>query len=246
MEYTGERRAGAERTDEAQAGEGVLRIRTDGPAASERRTQINVLIAHMRLLLADGMNEIVTGQRDMRVVGVATSTSGLLAQAERMSGGVVLLDADIAAAEPEIVERLAACQGLQVVLLMSRPDDMRTLAALRIGVRGVILETMGARLLLNCIRKVHAGGEWIEQTSSQRLLRRFALQQDPDDRSKRLTEREMQVVSGIARGLTNEQIGRELFINVATVKTHVYHLYRKLNLANRVALSTYARTHGLV
>lgn len=205
---------------------------------------ISVLITHSRLLLADGLSEIVATQDDMRVVAVTTSSASLLEEARRTHDAVVLLDADIAAAEPEILEQLAARKGIDVVLVMSRPDDMRILAALRIGVRGVILESMGARLLLGCIRKVSAGGEWIEQTSSQRLLHRFALQ-DPSDRRKRLTEREIEVVQGIARGLTNEEIGRELFIQEATVKTHVHHVYRKLGLKSRVSVSTYARAHGL-
>jgi len=206
---------------------------------------VHVFIVHRSLLLIEGLNALFARERDIRVVGTSTNADTAALQMHGVRDGIVLLDADLARTDPLLLNSLSSEESsARVVLLMDGPDDDLVLAAMRAGVRGVILQTMGSRLLLNCLRKVHAGEEWLEQGSSRRLLHRFARHQLHATTS--LSQRELQVVRGIARGLTNEQIGRELFINSATVKSHVHNIYRKLNVSNRVSVSTYARAQGLV
>ena len=216
----------------------------DEPAIPHH-TMVHVFIVHRSMLLLEGLTALFARERDIRVVGTSTTGETAALHMQAVRDGLVLLDADLAVTDPLLLNSLTSPESsTRVVLLMDGPDDDLVLSAMRAGVRGVILQTMGSRLLLNCLRKVHAGEEWLEQGSSRRLLHRFARHQLHVTTS--LSQRELQVVRGIARGLTNEQIGRELFINAATVKSHVHNIYRKLNVSNRVSVSTYARAQGLV
>lgn len=210
-----------------------------------RTATLHVYIVHRSLLLIEGLTALFARERDIHVVGTSMNGENTALHMHGVRDGIVLLDADLALSDPLLLNSLTASDNAgRVVLLMDGPDDDLVLAAMRAGVRGVILQTMGSRLLLNCLRKVNAGEEWLEQGSSRRLLHRFARHQLHATTS--LSQRELQVVRGIARGLTNEQIARELFINGATVKSHVHNIYRKLNVSNRVSVSTYARAQGLV
>ena len=223
---------------------GTVANEKDGPSIP-RTAMVHVFIVHRSLLLIEGLSALFARERDIHVVGTSTNGDTAALHMHGVRDGIVLLDADLALTDPLLLNSLAGHEtSARIVLLMDGPDDDLVLAAMRAGVRGVILQTMGSRLLLNCLRKVHAGEEWLEQGSSRRLLHRFARHQLHATTS--LSQRELQVVRGIARGLTNEQIGRELFINSATVKSHVHNIYRKLNVSNRVSVSTYARAQGLV
>lgn len=210
-----------------------------------RRRVANVFVAHKSRLLMDGLSEILAKEGDIRVTGTASEPAVIRKSATRLRDSVVLLDATLAADDPTLLPALSAASGVRIVLLMESADDRQVLRALQLGVRGVLLESMGARLLVTCIRKVHAGEEWIEQDSARRLLHRMALQ-DSSEYAKLLSHRELEVIRGIARGLTNREIASELFINAATVKTHVHNVFRKLAVSNRVSVCNWARTHGLI
>lgn len=126
-----------------------------------------------------------------------------------------------------------------------REDDV--FAAVRHAVRGVVLKTMQPELLLQCLRKVHAGGQWLEKESMGRalesLLKREATQQVGREL---LTNRELEVVQMASSGLTNKKIAAELFISEGTVKMHLHSIYEKLHLTGRVQLMVYARENRLI
>src|SRR5262249_60717982 len=112
-------------------------------------------------------------------------------------------------------------------------------------VAGVVLKEMAPRLLMQCLRKVHAGQPWMERTSVarafQKLLRREATTQEL---SKLLTAREIEVVKMVARGLRNKEIGGRLAIGEGTVKTHLHNIYEKLRRRSRAALILYCKERG--
>ena len=126
-------------------------------------------------------------------------------------------------------------------------DEQEIAEAIRLGARGVVLKEMAPRLLLQCIRKVHAGGEWIETRSVTSLLGRIRQREiKAQGDGAVLTRRELEVVHLVARGLSNKAIGKRLSISEGTVKAHVHHIYAKLKLASRVALLLHAREKGWV
>lgn len=133
-----------------------------------------------------------------------------------------------------------------VVLLTAVIDDDATLEAVRLGVAGIVLKEMAPQLLVQCIRKVHAGEQWLERQSVGRaldtLLRREA---GVRDLGRVLTRRELEIVRLVARGFRNTRIAEELGVSEATIKTQLHHIYEKLGVDGRTGLMVLAHEKRL-
>jgi DNA-binding NarL/FixJ family response regulator len=134
----------------------------------------------------------------------------------------------------------------RVILLTAEIDEHATFEAVRLGVNGIVLKDMPPHLLLECVRKVHAGEHWVEKRSVGRAMasmvqREAALREV----SRVLTAREIEVVRMVARGLRSAGIASELHISEGTVKTHLHRIYEKLGVDGRVNLVLLAREKGL-
>src|SRR3990172_2775655 len=106
---------------------------------------------------------------------------------------------------------------------------------------------MASQLLVQCVRKVHAGEEWLERRSVslalEKLIRREAGAREV---AGLLTPREIEIVRMVASGLRNKEIGARLSVSEGTVKVHLHHIYEKLGVDGRVALTLYAQSQALV
>jgi len=135
----------------------------------------------------------------------------------------------------------------RVVLLVASLEDEEMLEASRLGVRGVVLKEMTPRLLVQCIRKVHAGEPWLERRTAARafetLLRREA---GAREISKVLTAREIEVARLASMGLRNKAIGDRMSISEGTVKTHLHNIYEKVHVQSRAELVLYCNEKGIV
>ena len=135
---------------------------------------------------------------------------------------------------------------VKVIVLTNGLDDEQTIDTLRLGVQGVLLKNMPSHLLPQCIRKVHAGGQWMEKQSLghafEKMLRREA---GARRMATILTSRETEIMRLVAQGLSNREIGERISVGEGTVKVHV-HTYSKLGVDNRVDLTLYAQRKGLV
>ena len=130
----------------------------------------------------------------------------------------------------------------RVVILTASLEDEEILDASRLGARGVILKEMAPRLLVQCLRKVHAGEPWLERRTAARafetLLRREASGREI---SKLLTPREIEILRIVAMGHPNKAVGDRMAISEGTVKAHLHHIYEKLHLRNRAELVIYCK-----
>ena len=135
----------------------------------------------------------------------------------------------------------------RVVLLTAAMDEDGLLEAMRLGVSGVVLKEMTVPLLIQCIRKVYGGDQWLERRligrAVEKMLRREAGAREV---SKILTPREIEIVRLVASGLRNKQIADKLAISEGTVKIHLHRSYEKLHVDSRMALLHYAQDKGLV
>ena len=153
--------------------------------------------------------------------------------------------------EPDGLAVLRELQGeglrTQIVLLTAELDEDEVLEAVRLGVRGVVLKEMAPQMLVECVRKVAAGEQWIERRSLNRALDRM-LRREAGFRevSPVLTPREIEIVRLVSEGLRNKAIGERLHISEGTVKVHLHNIYEKLGIDGRVALTRYAREKGLL
>ena len=135
----------------------------------------------------------------------------------------------------------------RVILLTAAIDEDNLLEAMRLGVGGVVLKEMAVPLLIQCVRKVYAGDQWLERHSigraMEKMLRREAGAREV---AKVLTPREIEIVRLAASGLRNKEIANKLAISEGTVKIHLHRSYEKLQVDSRIALLRYAQAKGLV
>lgn len=136
---------------------------------------------------------------------------------------------------------------VKIVILTTAMDEDQTIEALRFGVKGVVLKSMPAHLLVQCLQKVATGGLWMEKESIGHAFEKMLHREAGMRRlATILTARETEVMRCVASGLSNQQIGEELIVREGTVKIHVHNIYRKLGIKNRVDLTLYAQKRGLV
>ena len=144
-------------------------------------------------------------------------------------------------------ETRAVREGLptRVILVAASIDDREALEVFRLGIHGVVLRDMAPRLLVQCIRKVLAGGRWVEleslRSAVENLLREEAL---PRPVAAPLTLAEVRVVGLLVQGARNKEIADHLRVAESTIKNHLHNIYTKLNLSSRGELAQWYRTAG--
>ncbi len=133
------------------------------------------------------------------------------------------------------------------VIFTAALNDDEMLEAIRLGVSGIVLKYMASKLLLQCIKKVHAGEKWFERDSLTKAAQKVVQRENAVRYAYEvLSSREIEVIHLVAGGLTNKLIGKKLYISEGTVKTHLHKIYDKLHVDSRLALALYARDKGLV
>ena len=199
-----------------------------------------VLIADDQSLVRAGFRLILESQPDFEVVGEAQDGEQAVALAGRHHPDVLLMDIrmprmDGVEATRRILEN--GLTGCRIVMLTTFDLDEYVYAALRVGACGFLLKDVTPEQLIAAVRLVAAGDALLAPSITRRLIERYASRDarselTPDLSS--LTEREVDVLRLMARGLGNQAIGEKLFVSEATVKTHVAHILDKLHVDNRV------------
>ncbi|MGD0992180.1 MAG: response regulator transcription factor [Gemmatimonadales bacterium] len=210
---------------------------------------IRILLADDHPIVLDGLEALFRLESDFAVVGRCLSGDEVLPAVRRQNPDLLLLDIRMPGMDGMEVLRALHRERLatRVVLLAAAFEDDQVVEALRLGVRGMVLKELAPPLLIECVRRVHAGGQWIEQQASGRALESLIRRDTAEKEAGReLTPREIELVRLAASGLRNREMSRRLEISEGTVKMHLHNVYRKLKLENRVALANYARQKGLL
>ncbi|HWT94084.1 MAG TPA: response regulator transcription factor [Solirubrobacteraceae bacterium] len=222
-----------------------------GPSAA---APITVVIADDQRLLRAGFRVIVEAEPDLTVVGEAGDGRAAVDVVTRRRPDVVLMDIRM----PEIdglqaAERILADPALSTAVVMLTTFDASEYVyeALRIGASGFLLKDAPADRLLDAIRVSAAGDALIAPSITRRLIAQFAREARPGPTGvppelDELTEREIDVLRLIARGLSNAEIAAELVVGENTVKTHVSRVLTKLGLRDRAQAVVVAYETGLV
>ena len=213
--------------------------------------RIRVLIADDHALVRAGLRALLEVQADIEVVGEAESGIVVERLCTRLAPDVVLMDlampgcGGVAAAQ----DVRSACPATKVLVLTMHEDEAYARQAAMAGASGYVLKKALATELVEAIRTVHRGGRHV----ASELAEAFAAADveapagaATGRKLDRLSERERDVVSLIALGLTNAEIGRRLHISEKTVETHRAHVLRKLGLRTRAHLVRFAIEHGLM
>lgn len=203
-------------------------------------TAIRVVLADDHPVVRAGLRGMLAAEPDIEVVGEAASGPEAVAIAARLRPDVVLMDLRMPGGDGvEATRRLA---GTTVVVLTTYDSDADILRAVEAGAAGYLLKDTPREVLADRVRAAAAGETVLAPTVASRLISRMRGQ--PPARAEQLTARETEVLALVARGLTNAEVGRKLYVSEATVKTHLLRAYAKLGVSGRTAAVTKAIETG--
>jgi DNA-binding NarL/FixJ family response regulator len=211
---------------------------------------IRVLVADDQSMVRAGFRMLLAGEEDIEVVAEASNGLEAIDKAGRFHPTVVLMDIRMPELDGLQATRriLASGNGARILILTTFDLDEYVYEALRAGASGFVLKDDPPEQLLAAIRTVAAGDALLSPTITKRVIEQFARipRPTPPKELDELSERELEVFRLLARGLSNGEIGQELYISETTVKTHVTHILQKLNLRDRVQAVVLAHRTGVL
>jgi DNA-binding NarL/FixJ family response regulator len=214
---------------------------------------MRVLIADDQALVRAGFRMILESQHDIDIVGEAEDGAQAVTLARELSPDVVLMDIRMPGLDGlEATRRLLldGPNGTHVLVLTTFDADEYVYAALKAGAAGFLLKSAPPAHLIEAVHLVASGEALLAPSITRRLIEDYVRRPPPGARSPEeledLTDRELEVLKLIARGLSNAEIAATLFVSEATIKTHVNRVLSKLDLRDRVQAVVLAYETGLV
>ncbi|MFD2470240.1 response regulator [Amycolatopsis silviterrae] len=204
---------------------------------------ITLLIADDHPIVRDGLRGIFTGERGFEVLGEAAHGAEAVTLAEALRPDVVLMDLRMPGTDgvAAITELARLGNPARVLVLTTYDTDSDVLPAIEAGATGYLLKDSPREELFRAVRAAARGEAVLSPAVASRLMGQMrAPAQEP------LSQREIEVLGLVARGSTNKEAAKKLFISEATVKTHLLHAYAKLGVKDRAAAVAVAFERGLL
>ncbi len=212
-------------------------------------TKIRVLLVDDHEIVRLGLMTLINDRPDMEVVGEAGTAAEAVRAVERLHPDVVLMDIRMPGeggleATRQIASRFSQTK---VVMLTSFADDELVMRAIEAGAAGYVLKQVGNEELLRAVAAAARGEAVLDPSTTARLLSRVRATERKleEDAFRELSVRELDVLTEVARGKTNGEIGQALNLSEKTVRNYVSTVLEKLHLTNRIELATYAVQHHL-
>jgi len=216
-------------------------------ASKGSQDKLRVIIADDHALFRRGLEMVLEKETDIEVVGEAHDAEQAFARAEELMPDVVLMDVRMPGGSGlEATQRIKQEMPHVKVLVLTNSDEEADLYdAIKAGASGYLLKEISSEEVADAIRSVVQGHSRISPAMASKLLNEFqAMSKRSDDRQPlappRLTERELQVLRLVAKGLGNRDIAQQLFISENTVKNHIRNILEKLQLHSRMEAVIYA------
>jgi DNA-binding NarL/FixJ family response regulator len=212
---------------------------------------IRILVCDDQALVRDGFRLILSANDDIDVVGEAADGAEAVELAKRLLPKVVLMDVRMPVMDGIEATRRIVASGLEsrILILTTFDLDEYVYDALRAGASGFLLKDVTAAQLADGVRVVAAGEAMLAPTVTRRLLERFAGSLPGSEagppRLESLTEREREILTLLASGLSNAELGARLYLSEPTIKTHLSSIFRKLGVRDRVQAVIAAYDAGL-
>ena len=218
--------------------------------------RIRVLVVDDHTLFRRGLTALLAADDGVDVVGDAGDAGEAQRKAEALRPDVILLDNHLPGVTGVVAlpALLAAAPGSRVLMLTVSEDEADLAAALRAGASGYLLKTTEGDALSAALRRVVRGDSVVDEAMTGKLVAAFrqgadggaTAPADPPDTLAALSPREREILAAIGRGASNKEIARACAIAESTVKIHVQHLLRKLDVGSRVQLAVIANSRGLL
>lgn len=208
---------------------------------------IHILIADDHAVVRHGLRALITTEPDMELVGEATDGVEAVDLALKLKPDVILMDMAMPRKTglEAILDIMRTDPQARILVLTSFAEDEQVFPAIKAGAAGYLLKDTAPRELLQAIRDVQNGLVSLHPTIARKLVGELKRPADLPPAPDPLTEREVQVLALVARGLSNQEIADQLFIGERTVRTHISNILGKLHLANRTQAALYAQREGL-
>ncbi len=208
---------------------------------------IRILLADDHAVVRGGIRALLEQDQEIEVIGEADNGEEAVAIALSQYPDVILLDLMMPLKTGiEAIEEIKANNPLaRILVLTSFADDDKVFAAIKAGAMGYLLKQTTPSELFQAIRDVHNGESSLHPTIARKLIRELNRPSTLPPVDEPLTDREVEVLILVARGLANQDIADQLVISERTVRTHVSNLLSKLHLANRTQAALYALKEGL-
>lgn len=208
--------------------------------------QIRVALVDDHRVVSRGVRSYLESFPDLKIVGISANGEELLLNLDQWAPEVVVMDLLMPGGMDgvEATRRVRArSPRTQVVALTASVDEARMIGVLRAGAIGYVRKDADPEILLSAVRAAAVGKSMIDPGVAGDALHDFARGREPGGA---LTERELEVLRSLARGLTNREIAEALFIGEETVKTHISNILGKLRLTSRTQVVIYALKQNLV
>lgn len=218
---------------------------------------IKILIADDHALLRQGIKRVLNFEDDLEVVGEASEGQEALSRTLVLQPDVLLIDLNMPGLSGiEVTKQLVAARvKTRIIALTVHDSDRYVLEMLRNGALGYILKDVEPTMLVKAIHVVANGGTFVYPKLAERIfgglsdgadVKAKAREMWRDGRGDRLTAREMDVLACIAKGFSNQDIAKALFVSEKTVKNHLTNIFRKLNVNDRTQALIYVLKHKIV
>jgi DNA-binding NarL/FixJ family response regulator len=207
---------------------------------------IRILLVDDHPIVRDGLAAVLSTQPDLIVVGETGNGAAAIELAASLHPDVILLDLEMPQMDgvAALQKIRAANNGVRAIVFTAFDTDERILAAVQAGAQGYLLKGAPREELFNAIRVVHSGGSLLQPVVASKLLRQVSAPSQP--LPEPLTNREVEVLQALAKGLQNKEIAANLVITERTVKFHVGSIMAKLGAGNRTEALALAAQLGLV
>src|SRR6516164_9067066 len=200
---------------------------------------ISIVVTDDHPAVLHGVVDVLESNSDMNVVAACTNGTAALRAIRELAPTVAVVDILMPGLNGlDLVASISAERcPTNVVVLTATASEEQLLTAIAGGAKGIVFKDAALPELVQCVRRVAAGGQWLPSNLINAALARGARQA-----AEPLTNRERQIVEMVAEGLSNKEIGRRLDLSEGTVKVHLHNVYRKLGVNNRTALAAMAIT----
>jgi NarL family two-component system response regulator LiaR len=209
---------------------------------------IRILVADDHAIVREGLRALIGAKPDMELVGEAADGVEAVLKARSLQPDVILLD--LVMPRKDGIEAIGEIKRenpkARILVLTSFAEDDKVFPAIQAGALGYLLKDSSPQELLRAVREVYRGESSLHPAIARKLI--GELNRPPENlppTEEPLTEREVEVLSLVAQGLSNQEIAEKLVVSERTVRTHVSNILGKLHLANRTQAALYAVREGL-
>jgi DNA-binding NarL/FixJ family response regulator len=208
---------------------------------------IRIVLADDHPIVLHGLQQLFERHSEFEVVSCCSNGNLALDAVRSQNPDVLVLDLRMPGTSGlDVLKTLTAEQlPCRTVLLTAAVRDEEAVLAVKLGARGIVLKDSQPDALLDCVRRVHHGEQWIDRDTVDRALG-SALRPSSETATSPLTPRELEIVRMVAQGLRNRVIAERLSISEGTVKVHLHNIYDKFGVDGRLELVLLAQGKGLI